>query len=101
MIQARDEEDRLTDTELIDMVVGLLLAGFEAITTQIPNCVLCLTRGDRALWNRLRANPAELPGLRALLTRGPELTVRDITWKERPHVRGPEAMRVTWQGGPE
>lgn len=191
MIEARDEEDRLTDTELIDMVVGLLLAGFEAITTQIPNCVYVLTRGDRALWNRLRANPAELPaaveellrynasagaglfvryaredvevggtlvragegltvanesanhdparfedpdaidftrppgghlsfghgahycvgaqlgridlqeGLRVLLTRTPELTVRDITWKERPHVRGPEAMRVTWQGGPE
>ncbi|MGW1196510.1 cytochrome P450 [Streptomyces sp. NPDC002536] len=191
MIQARDEEDRLTDTELIDLVFTLLLAGFETIITQIPNCVHVLTRGDRVLWNRLRANPAELPaaveellrnnasagaglfvryaredvnvggtlvragealtvanesanhdparfedpdaidftrppgghltfghgahycagaqlgrielqeGLRVLLTRTPELTVRDITWKERPHVRGPEAMRVTWQGGPE
>ncbi|MEU1670504.1 cytochrome P450 [Streptomyces roseifaciens] len=191
MVQAREEEDRLTDDELIDLVVSMLLARFEAIITQIPNCVHVLTRGDRALWNRLRANPAELPaaveellrnnasagaglfvryaredvnvggtlvragealtvaiesanhdparfedpdaidftrqagghltfgygahycvgaqlgridlqeGLRALLTRTPELTVRDIKWRVRPHIRGPEAMRVTWQGGPE
>ncbi|WEB45413.1 cytochrome P450 [Streptomyces yunnanensis] len=191
MIQARDEEDRLTDTELIDLVFSLLLARFETIITQIPNCVYVLTRGDRALWNRLRANPAELPaaveellrnnasagagmfvryaredvgvggtlvragealtvvnesanhdparfedpdaidftrppgghltfghgahycagaqlgridlqeGLGVLLTRTPELTVRDITWRERPHIRGAVAMRVTWQGGPE
>ncbi|MEU1308239.1 cytochrome P450 [Streptomyces cinnamoneus] len=191
MIQARDGEERLTDTEMIDLVVTLLLARFEAIIAQIPNCVYVLTRGDRALWNRLRAHPAELPaaieellrynasagpglfvryaredvnvggtlvragealtvanesanhdparfedpdaidftrppgghltfghgahfcvgahlgrldlqeGLRVLLTRTPELTIRDIKWKERPYVRGPESMRVTWRGGPE
>ncbi|MET9294827.1 cytochrome P450 [Streptomyces sp. NPDC003077] len=188
LIQARDEEDWLTDTELVELVVSTMLARFEAIITQIPNCVYVLTRGDRALWNRLRANPAELPaaaeelmrynasagaglfvryaredvnvggtlvragealtvavesanhdparfedpdaidftrppgghltfghgahhcvgaqlgridlqeGLRVLLTRAPELTVRDIRWRVRPHIRGPEAMRVTWQG---
>ncbi|EXU63598.1 hypothetical protein Z951_35360 [Streptomyces sp. PRh5] len=40
-------------------------------------------------------------GLRVLLTRTPELTVRDIRWRQRPHVRGPEAMRMAWRGGPE
>ncbi|MCC2274319.1 cytochrome P450 [Streptomyces sp. ET3-23] len=188
LIEARDDEDRLTHTELIDLVFTLLVAGFETIITQIPNCVHVLTRGDRVLWNRLRANPAELPaaveellrnnasagagmfvryaredvnvggtlvragealtvvnesanhdparfedpdaidftrppgghltfghgahycpgaqlgrielqeGLRVLLTRTPQLTVRNVTWKKRPHVRGPETMRVTWQG---
>lgn len=40
-------------------------------------------------------------GLLVLLERTPELTVRDVRWKELPYVRSPEAMRVTWRGGPE
>lgn len=191
MIQARDNDDRLTDTELIDLVVGLLLAGFEAITTQLPNCVYTLQDNNRVLWDKLRAAPETVPaaieellryiassgaglfvryaledievggtlvrageactvaneaanhdpakfenpdtidftrqtaghlsfghgvhhcagaqlaridlqeGLLVLLERAPELAIRDVQWKELPHVRGPEAMRVTWHGGAE
>lgn len=61
MIQSRDNDDQLSDTELIDLVVGLLLAGFEAITTQLPNCVYTLRDNGGVLWDELRAAPEKAP----------------------------------------
>lgn len=42
LIDARDVNDRLSELELIDLCVGILVAGHETTATQIPNFVLAL-----------------------------------------------------------
>ncbi|MER6792349.1 cytochrome P450 [Amycolatopsis mediterranei] len=54
LIEARDEHDRLSELELIDMCNGLLVAGHETTASQIPNFV-----------HVLLAHPERLAELRA------------------------------------
>ncbi|MGG2464691.1 cytochrome P450 [Streptomyces sp. RGM 3693] len=42
LIDARDVNDRLSELELVDLCVGILVAGHETTATQIPNFVLAL-----------------------------------------------------------
>lgn len=60
LIDARDVNDRLSEVELVDLCVGILVAGHETTATQIPNFVLALL---------------EHPGQLALLRERPELIV--------------------------
>ncbi|WP_030672859.1 cytochrome P450 [Streptomyces rimosus] len=57
LIEARDVGDRLSELELIDLCVGILVAGHETTATQIPNFVLSLLDHPGEL-ARLRAEPA-------------------------------------------
>ncbi|MEU7258069.1 cytochrome P450 [Streptomyces rimosus] len=57
LIEARDVGDRLSELELIDLCVGILVAGHETTATQIPNFVLSLLDHPGEL-ERLRAEPA-------------------------------------------
>ncbi|MEU3027550.1 cytochrome P450 [Streptomyces incarnatus] len=57
LIEARDHGDRLSELELVDLCVGILVAGHETTATQIPNFVLTLLDHPRAL-AQLRAEPA-------------------------------------------
>lgn len=61
MVRARDEnEDRLTEQELIQLAAGLLAAGHETTVTQIPNFVyVLLTNPDKLA--ELQADPALVP----------------------------------------
>ncbi|AEW98000.1 MULTISPECIES: cytochrome P450 [Streptomycetaceae] len=60
LIEARDRDDRLTEQELVDLCVGILVAGHETTATQIPNFVVTLL--DRPeQWNRLREDPELVP----------------------------------------
>ncbi|GAB3544623.1 cytochrome P450 [Actinopolyspora lacussalsi] len=60
LIQARDEQDKLSETELLDLSVGLLVAGHETTATQIPNFVyVLLTHPEELDW--LRADPERIP----------------------------------------
>ncbi|MER8001492.1 cytochrome P450 [Streptomyces sp. NPDC095613] len=58
LIEARDVGDRLSETELIDMCVGLLVAGHETTASQIPNFVHVLL--DHPDQMRLLAERPEL-----------------------------------------
>jgi cytochrome P450 len=61
LVQARDEDnDRLTEEELVEMAAGLLAAGHETTVTQIPNFlyVLLTTPDQLAL---LRSRPDLVP----------------------------------------
>ncbi|MFI0214397.1 cytochrome P450 [Streptomyces lydicus] len=42
LIDARDVGDRLSELELVDLCVGILVAGHETTATQIPNFILAL-----------------------------------------------------------
>ncbi|GAB3491389.1 cytochrome P450 family protein [Amycolatopsis cihanbeyliensis] len=60
LVQARDEDDRLNETELVAMVFLVLSAGFESTGNQIGNGVFALLTNPDQL-AALRAEP-ELPG---------------------------------------
>ncbi len=61
LIEARDVDDRLSERELVDLCVGILVAGHETTATQIPNFVLTLLDHPDQL-GRLRADPDLIPG---------------------------------------
>ncbi|MPZ82453.1 MAG: cytochrome P450 [Actinophytocola sp.] len=61
LIEARDERDRLSELELVDLCAGILVAGHETTASQIPNFVLTLLDHPRRL-ARLREDPSLLAG---------------------------------------
>ncbi|MEV6127824.1 cytochrome P450 [Streptomyces violaceusniger] len=61
LIGARDAGDRLSELELVDLCVAILVAGHETTATQIPNFVLTLLEHPQEL-RRLRENPDLLNG---------------------------------------
>ncbi|MFC9232141.1 cytochrome P450 [Streptomyces decoyicus] len=61
LIDARDVNDRLSELELVDLCVGILVAGHETTATQIPNFVLALLDHPGQL-ARLRAQPELING---------------------------------------
>jgi len=61
LIIAKDDDDRLDHQELIAMLFLLLAAGHETTVNLIGNAVLELL-GDPATAERLRHNPADIPG---------------------------------------
>jgi cytochrome P450 len=60
LIEARDVRDRLTELELIDLCVGILVAGHETTASQIPNFVYALLDQPEQ-WRRLCADPGLIP----------------------------------------
>ncbi|MFI8885080.1 cytochrome P450 [Streptomyces sp. NPDC053813] len=60
LIEARDDGDRLSELELIDLCVGILVAGHETTASQIPNFVLTLLDHPDQL-ARIRAEPELVP----------------------------------------
>lgn len=60
LIEARDVRDRLTELELVDMCVGILVAGHETTASQIPNFV-CVLLEQTERWAQLREDPDLIP----------------------------------------
>ncbi|MEU7788153.1 cytochrome P450 [Amycolatopsis sp. NPDC049159] len=60
LIEARDVRDRLTELELVDLCVGILVAGHETTASQIPNFVYAL-QDQHEHWERLVAEPDLIP----------------------------------------
>jgi len=61
LIGARDSADRLTELELVDLCVGILVAGHETTASQIPNFMVTLLDHPMAL-GKLRSDPSLIPG---------------------------------------
>jgi cytochrome P450 len=60
LITARDVDDRLTEAELVDFAVTLLLAGHETTANQTGSFVYLLL-ANRSLWDSLVADPSLVP----------------------------------------
>ncbi|MFF5263501.1 cytochrome P450 [Actinomadura viridis] len=60
LIAARDEQDRLSEDELLAMTVGILVAGHETTASQIPNFVYTLLTHPAQL-AAVRAEPGLIP----------------------------------------
>jgi cytochrome P450 len=73
LIEARDQHDRLSELELVDMCMGLLVAGHETTASHIPNFVhVLLAHPDRLA--ELRADPGLTPAAVEELMRFTPLT---------------------------
>ena len=60
MVNARDNEDQLSEAELISLSLALFLAGFETTAAQLGSTVYVLT-SQRRLWQELVDTPELLP----------------------------------------
>jgi cytochrome P450 len=60
LIEARDVQDRLTELELVDTCIAVLVAGHETTASQIPNFVYVLLERPEN-WAQLRDNPDLIP----------------------------------------
>lgn len=61
LVQARDDQDRLTETELLFLGMALLVGGYETTAHQITNMVYTLVTHGPQL-RQLKARPELLPG---------------------------------------
>ncbi|MFJ9646021.1 cytochrome P450 [Streptomyces sp. NPDC101206] len=60
LVTARDEDDRLTESELVRLAEAILIAGYETSASQIPNFCYTLFRRPRLL-ERLRNDHGLIP----------------------------------------
>ncbi|GAA0629603.1 cytochrome P450 [Kutzneria viridogrisea] len=60
MVLARDEQDQLTEAELVQLAAGVLVAGHETTASHIPNFVYTLLTHPQR-WAELRADPTLVP----------------------------------------
>ncbi|RJQ81626.1 cytochrome P450 [Amycolatopsis panacis] len=60
MVQARDADDRLSEPELVDLAVTIVLAGYETTANQLANYTYLLL-SDRARYELLVADPDRVP----------------------------------------
>jgi cytochrome P450 len=60
LIEARDKADRLSELELVDLCIGILVAGHETTASQIPNFLVTLLDHPAAL-EKLRKYPTQIP----------------------------------------
>ena len=60
LVQARDNDDRLTETELLFLGMALLVGGYETTAHQITNMVYTMLSHDKQL-RQLKARPELLP----------------------------------------
>jgi cytochrome P450 RapN len=61
LVQARDEDDRLTEQELVNLSTTLFLGGFETTAAQLGSAVWTLM-AHRHLWDELLDDPDLIPG---------------------------------------
>lgn len=61
LVAARDEDDRLSEPELVNLVLTLLIAGHETTGNEIANFVYVLLT-EPGQWDLLQRNPDLLPG---------------------------------------
>jgi cytochrome P450 len=61
LIEARDAKDRLTELELVNLCIAILIAGHETTASQIPNFVTVLLQHPDE-WQRLVDDPELIPG---------------------------------------
>ncbi|HZU54943.1 MAG TPA: cytochrome P450 [Actinocrinis sp.] len=61
LIAARDGADRLTESELVYLVAGLIAAGNETTSNMLSRSVLTLLRDGGGLWKQLVGDPDLIP----------------------------------------
>ncbi|SDH50935.1 Cytochrome P450 [Lentzea fradiae] len=79
LISARDNDDKLSEQELVTFAFTLIGAGFDTAANQISNSVLALLHDHPDTWKRLVADPALIPAAVEELLRHVNLFATDTT----------------------
>ncbi|MEC4017660.1 cytochrome P450 [Streptomyces sp. H27-D2] len=61
LIQARDDDDRLSEPELVTFGFTLIGAGFDTTANQLANSLLALVAHHRDQWQLLAEDPSRIP----------------------------------------
>lgn len=61
LIAARDGEDRLSEWELLTLVIGLIAAGNETVSNSLGRYLFTLLGEERDVWDELLVDPARIP----------------------------------------
>ena len=92
LVAARDDEDRLTERELVTLAFTLIGAGFDTTASQLASSVLALIGPHRDQWERLVADPGLVPTAVDEVLRYVNLFSGDTAGKS-PHVpRSPKQI---------
>jgi len=79
LISARDNEDRLSEPELVTFGFTLIGAGFDTTACQLANSILALVEHHRDQWDYLVANPDQIPNAVEEMLRHVNLFATDTT----------------------
>ncbi len=79
LISARDNDDKLSEQELVTFAFTLIGAGFDTAANQISNSVLALLADHPDTWKRLVAEPSLIPAAVEELLRHVNLFATDTT----------------------
>ncbi|MDX3663839.1 cytochrome P450 [Streptomyces sp. ID05-26A] len=79
LISARDNDDKLSEQELVTFAFTLIGAGFDTAANQISNSVLALLHDHPDTWERLVADPSLIPAAVEELLRHVNLFATDTT----------------------
>jgi cytochrome P450 len=79
LISARDNDDKLSEQELVTFAFTLIGAGFDTAANQISNSVLALLHDHPDTWQRLVADPSLIPAAVEELLRHVNLFATDTT----------------------
>lgn len=82
LVAAESEGDRLSEVELLNTCITLLVAGHETSTSMIGNGIYLLLRNEKEAWKLLQNDPSLLPS-----------AIEEILRYESPVARQPRLMK--------
>jgi nocardicin N-oxygenase len=99
LIAARDEDDRLSEAELVTFGFTLIGAGFDTTANQLANSVLALIQDHPDKWRWLAEDPARVPAAVEELLRHVNLFATDTSGFPRVAAADIEVGGVTIPAG--
>ncbi|MFJ4961877.1 cytochrome P450 [Streptomyces sp. NPDC088729] len=99
LVAARDNDDRLSEQELVTFGFTLIGAGFDTTANQLANSVLALLVHHREMWDRLVREPQGIPAMVEELLRHVNLFATDTTGFPRIAVEDMEVAGVRIAAG--
>ncbi len=78
LVQAADEDDEVTEQQIVSLVILLVMAGHEVSTTVFGNTLVYLLTDGRATWRELGSDESKAPAAVDQLLRGIPISDRDV-----------------------
>ncbi|MFI5821315.1 cytochrome P450 [Streptomyces rishiriensis] len=78
LVQAADEDDEVTEHQIVSLVILLVMAGHEVSTTVFGNTLVYLLTDGRATWRELGSDESKAPAAVDQLLRGIPISDRDV-----------------------
>ncbi|WP_162907846.1 cytochrome P450 [Allorhizocola rhizosphaerae] len=99
LIAARDNDDKLSEPELVTFGFTLIGAGFDTTACQLANSILAMIEHHRPQWNALVENPDRIPAAVEEMLRHINLFATDTTGFPRVAIADIDVAGVTIRAG--